>query len=365
MTLDPSGKQDRVAWSRVIITHRATTRDPRLRSSSWAWSGRAQEAPRTWRLDFYETGGPGIEAYSFDRIVVEPLAWPDSPAANVDRTRGGNYRFEVLDAGGRVTFSRGYDPAFAEWVTTGRGQARAPDVPRIAALSRSRRASPRSSCSKRNARGGYDEVWRVAIDPADLFIDRSTPARQQAIEIERHGAPQTKVDVLLLGDGYTAAECSRKFRARRASHDRDALFAQRAVHVAAQRLQRLGNLSAGGAVRHLAARRPASTAASPAGATYDAFGSERYILTFENRALARDRRVGAVRVRDRAHQHRDLRRRRPLQRLLDGGRRQRLCRLSLRPRVRAPLRRARRRVLHVARRLRAAAGHRSSRGRRT
>ena len=41
----------------------------------------AQTQPRTWRLDFYETGGPGIEAYSFDRLVVEPLAWPDNPAA--------------------------------------------------------------------------------------------------------------------------------------------------------------------------------------------------------------------------------------------------------------------------------------------
>jgi hypothetical protein len=36
----------------------------------------AQESPRTWRLDFYATGGQGIEAYSADRLVVEPLPWP-------------------------------------------------------------------------------------------------------------------------------------------------------------------------------------------------------------------------------------------------------------------------------------------------
>src|SRR5688500_10012664 len=78
----------------------------------------AQEQPRTWRLDFYQTGGPGIEAYSFDRLVVEPLAWPDNPAANVEPAPTGNYRFEVIDAAGRATFARGYDPAFAEWVTT-------------------------------------------------------------------------------------------------------------------------------------------------------------------------------------------------------------------------------------------------------
>ena len=32
---------------------------------------RAQEPAHTWRVDFYQTGGPGVEAYSLDRIVVE------------------------------------------------------------------------------------------------------------------------------------------------------------------------------------------------------------------------------------------------------------------------------------------------------
>src|SRR5687767_1062421 len=78
----------------------------------------AQTQPRTWRLDFYQTGGPGVEAYSFDRLVVEPLAWPDAPTANVDPRLTGNYRFEIIDGAGRLIFARGYDPAFAEWVTT-------------------------------------------------------------------------------------------------------------------------------------------------------------------------------------------------------------------------------------------------------
>ena len=171
----------------------------------------AQEPPRTWRLDFYQTGGPGIEAYSFDRLVVEPLAWPGNPASDVEKSPTGNYRFEVVDAGGRVMFSRGYDPAFAEWVTTA-------EVRRVRKTFHDslRFPAPAGKAEvvlyKRNARTTYDEVWRYAIDPADIFIDRSPPARQQAIEVERHGDPRTKVDVLLLGDGYTAAECDAKFR---------------------------------------------------------------------------------------------------------------------------------------------------------
>src|SRR5687768_14308931 len=78
----------------------------------------AQEAPRTWRFDFYQTGGPDIEAYSFDRLVIEPLPWPDARAADLEPRPTGNYRFEIIDGSGKTIFSRGYDPAFAEWVTT-------------------------------------------------------------------------------------------------------------------------------------------------------------------------------------------------------------------------------------------------------
>ena len=249
----------------------------------------AQEQPRTWRLDFYQTGGPstglgagpGIEAYSFDRIVVEPLAWPDNPAANVDSVRTGNYRYEIIDASGRVIFARGYDPAFAEWVTTAESkQVRRSfhDSLRFPALT----GKAEIVISKRDEDGEYDEVWRHAVDPADPFIDRSTPARQELIEIERHGQPQAKVDVLLLGDGYTAAECTTTFRTQ-ARGLADALFA----------LEPFGSRRNDFNIWGLCPPSPESGISrpstgiyrrTPVGASYDAFGSERYILTFENRA---------------------------------------------------------------------------------
>ena len=242
---------------------------------------RAQEAPRTWRLDFYQTGGPGVEAYSFDRLVVEPLPWPDNPRLHVDSRMIGNYRFEVIDASGKVMFSRGYDPAFAEWVTTAESkqvQRTFSDSLRFPAVT----GKATVLLYKRDGDGDYDEVWRHAIDPADPFIDRSLPARQQLIEIERRGPSPGKVDVLLLGDGYTAAECRRAFRtqARRAAAS---LFALEPFK------SRRNDFNVWG----LCPPSPQSGVASPSrgwfrrtpvGASYDAFGSERYILTFENRA---------------------------------------------------------------------------------
>jgi IgA peptidase M64/peptidase M64-like protein len=250
------------------------SRTPRLRSGQAATS-------QTWRLDFYQTGGPGIEAYSADRLVVEPLAWPDNRANDVERELTGNYRYEVIDSSGRVIFARGYDPAFAEWLTTAEPkQLRRTfiDSLRFPALS----SKAVIVLKKRDPEGEYTEVWRYPVDPSDVFIDRSTTAKQTVIEIEQHGEPPTKVDVLLLGDGYTAAECGRTFRAhaRRAA---DALFALEPFKSRRDAFNIWG-LCPPSAQSGIASPSRGIYRRTPAGAAYDAFGSERYILTFENRA---------------------------------------------------------------------------------
>jgi len=239
-----------------------------------------QEQPRTWRLDFYQTGGPGIEAYSFDRLVVEPLPWPDNRAIDVETAMTGNYRFEVI-AAGRVVFARGYDPAFAEWVTT----AESKKLRRTFHDSLRFPAPPGPAdvvLRKRDPDGGYDEVWRHSIDPADPFIDRAAPARQQVVELERHGEPRAKVDVLLLGDGYTAAECAGTFMA----HARRALGALFALEPFRSRRNdfNVWGICPPSAQSGIASPSRGMYHRTPVGAAYDAFGSERYILTFDNRA---------------------------------------------------------------------------------
>ena len=74
--------------------------------------------PNTWRLDFYHTGGKGGEVFSVDKVVVEPLAWPGSPRNNIDSTGFGSYFFELRDTTGKILYSRGFSPIYAEWVTT-------------------------------------------------------------------------------------------------------------------------------------------------------------------------------------------------------------------------------------------------------
>lgn len=239
-------------------------------------------SPPTWRLDFFHTGGQGVEIFSVDRVVVEPLPWPGAPSGNLDPGGYGSYRFEVRTPAGAVLYSRGYSPIFAEWVTTAEAPAMhrtfheslrfpAPDAPVDVVV------------FKRGAANRFEEAWRTRVDPSDMFIDRSTPPKQDVIEVERHGDPTTKVDVLFIGDGYTAGECAQKFRGdtRRMA---DALFSQEPFR------SRRTDFNVWGLCPPSPASgisRPSTGVhvASPVGATYDVFGSERYVLTMENKAF--------------------------------------------------------------------------------
>lgn len=240
-------------------------------------------APPTMRVDYYHSGNAEQELFSLDRIVIEPLEWPGNPNRLIDDTNLGKYYFEVIDREtNRVIYSRGFASIYGEWETT--GEARqinrtfheslrfpAPDSPVQVVL------------KKRDHWNAFREVFSVIIDPEDIFIDRSKPVPPgPVLELENNGDPAEKVDLLILGDGYTAAELD-KFEndARRLL---DTLFATSPFK------ERRADFNVWGICPPAAESgisRPSSGIYrdSPVGATYDAFGSERYVLTFDNRAL--------------------------------------------------------------------------------
>ena len=243
----------------------------------------AQNTPRTMRLDYYHSGNASQELFSLDRIVLEPLAWPGNPRKSVDDTNLGKYLFEVRDRNtNRILFSRGFASVYGEWETTGEAKT----------LNRTfheslRFPAPQAGVQvilkKRDNRNAFREVWSVNVDPKDMFVDTSRPASPgPLIEFLKSGEPADKVDFLMLCDGYTAAERS-KFE-RDARRLLDVLFSTSPFK------EQKSNFNVWGlcpASLESGISRPSTGIhlSSPVGATYDAFGSERYILTFENRAM--------------------------------------------------------------------------------
>jgi hypothetical protein len=242
----------------------------------------ADPQPRTMRLDYFHTGGRGAEVFAVDAVRIEPLPWPGHPARTADDLNLGRYRFEVRDLKGALLYSRGYSSIYAEWVTT----------PEAADSSRTFHESLRFPAPpvpvdvtvfERDAQQAFQPVWKSRVDPADMFVDRAAPPAQQLIEIERHGEPADKVDLLLLGDGYTATECRAKFP-NDAHRLADELF-RHEPFATRRRDFNVWGLCPPAAVSGITRPSTGVQHRTPVGATYDAFGSERYILTFDNRAL--------------------------------------------------------------------------------
>jgi hypothetical protein len=242
-------------------------------------------ATQTMRLDYYHSGDAAQEIFSVDRIVIEPLPWPGSPAQNIDDSNMGKYLFEVRDAASKqLLYSRGFASIYGEWETT--DEAKTAKRTFQESLRFPAPAAPVSVVlKKRDARNVFKEIWTTTVDPADQFIDRSKPvAPAQLITIQKTGDSEKKVDFLILGDGYTAAE-AKKFEAD-ARRMTEVLFAT-SPFKENRRHFNVWALCPPSAESGISRPSTGVYRDSPIGATYDAFGSERYVLTFDNRALRR------------------------------------------------------------------------------
>jgi hypothetical protein len=241
-------------------------------------------AAQTMRVDYYHTGSNKEERFSLDRIVIEPLPWAGNPSRPIDETNLGKYFFEVVDAqSGATLYSRGFSSIYGEWETTSEAGSmnrtfseslRFPAVEKPA----------RIVVKKRDAKNAFQTIWTLAIDPTDKFIIRGASPVQAGALMRLHeaGDPARQLDLLILGDGYTTAE--------RGKFERDARRLMQVLFATSPFKERERDINVWGLVPPAAqsgVSRPSQGIhrRTPLGATYDAFDSERYILTFDNRAF--------------------------------------------------------------------------------
>jgi hypothetical protein len=238
---------------------------------------------RTMRVDYHHTGGPKSgEIVALDRVVNDG-AWPGSRTQLVDATNLGKYCFEVRDGRGTVLYSRGFASVFGEWETTAEAKTAHrtfheslrfpwPSAPVTVVL------------KKRQIDNSFTEIWATTIDPASRFVNTARTPRTDASvwTVFENGPPATKVDLVVIGEGYTREQRS-KFHAD-VTRLIEALFAEEPFRSRRQdfNVRAIDLPSAESGVN----RPNAGTfRRTPVSAEYNIFDSERYVLTLDNRAL--------------------------------------------------------------------------------
>jgi hypothetical protein len=201
----------------------------------------------------------------------------------VDDTNLGKYLFEVIDRKtNRVVYSRGFASIFGEWETTDEAKSARrtfSETVRFPAPT----APVQLVIKKRDKANAFREVWSTLIDPADESTNRAHPSKAANVwAVIKNGEPSDKVDLLLMGDGYTAAEMG-KWHAD-ANRLADTLFS---VPPFKDHKQDFNVWAIDTPAEESGVSRPSDGVYrhTPLGASYDAFGSERYVLTFDNKRL--------------------------------------------------------------------------------
>jgi hypothetical protein len=234
----------------------------------------------TMRVDYLQTGGRGIEAVALDRVVNDG-PWPGSRVNLVDDSNLGKYLFEVIDRGtNRVIYSRGFANLYGEWEIT----------PEAKELHRTFSGTLRFPwpkrpvqvvLKKRDRLNAFHEFWSAIIDPESRQVNRArlSPAAK-VWTLWESGPPESKVDLLLIGDGYTETEMG-KFQA-------DAKRLVERMFALEPYKRRRGDFN----VRAIAVPAAQSGVHNPrtgemrrtlVGTEYNVFDSERYALALDNR----------------------------------------------------------------------------------
>jgi len=256
-----------------------------------ALAGYAQEAIEfekyfsgpTMRVDVFHSGDAKEEMFTIDRLIREG-SWAGNPRRTVVPFELGRYLLRVSDAAsGVVIYSKGFDSYFGEYKTTAPGVNGVKKTFSETLLLPFPKNNVRLEVLLRDRQNLPQLLFSREVDPADPFIVKEKLSDDvQVIEQVKNGAPADKVDLVLIGEGYTEAELE-KFK-RDLARFSELILSQEPYQTYRDRFNISGlfkpSLESG-------CDEPSygSFKNTILGASFDSFGSERYLLTDDNRAL--------------------------------------------------------------------------------
>jgi hypothetical protein len=235
---------------------------------------------QTMRVDYFHTGTATEEHFSIDRILNDG-AWAGSRTILKDGLNRGLYFFKVEDTlSKKLLYSRGYASIFGEWQSTGdHGWNTFHESVRFPWP----KSPVKLTIEKRDGKNNFIPIWSTVIDPQSRIVNPAVlKSNYNVFTYIENGHSADHVDIVILGDGYTAFEMDKFHKDVESLTDelfrvepfksRKTDFNVRAVETPSE--------TSGVNKPH-----PGVFNRTPLSLSYGAFDSERYALAFDNRTI--------------------------------------------------------------------------------
>lgn len=239
---------------------------------------------KTMRIDYYHSGNADSENVVVDRIFVYDT-WAGSLVNLVDDLNYGAYYYKIYDvASGKLIYTKGFDSYFKEYQVSSAAIEGKVKIFHESAIIPNPKKKILFALEKRNKEGELVEVYRNEIDPSDITIllDEGKDPTVEVITALSNGDPHVKADIAIIAEGYTEKD-REKFKSdlKRFS---SAFFniEPLASHKKEFNIYGVFKPSAESGADEPRAGVYKNTAIS---STFNSLGSERYLLTEDNKAL--------------------------------------------------------------------------------
>ncbi|MDH3650066.1 MAG: IgA Peptidase M64 [Saprospiraceae bacterium] len=235
----------------------------------------------TMRIDYLHEGDATSEKVQLDQ-VYQYGGWAGSLVNLIDLLDYGAYYHKIYDqSSGTLVYSKGFDSYFKEYqVSTPALEGKVKAFHESAII-----PFPKSTIlfalEKRTKSGEFIEVFRVEINPVSAQTTAVDPNINVFTSLD-NGDPHIKADIAIIGEGYTKNE-DQKFQDDLARFT-DIFFRAEPCKSSKDKFNIRGVLrpSQDSGIDEPRAGIDKNTAV---GATFNSMGSERYVLTENNRAL--------------------------------------------------------------------------------
>ncbi|MFO7844509.1 MAG: M64 family metallopeptidase, partial [Bacteroidales bacterium] len=237
---------------------------------------------KTMRLDFFHTGNSATEHFAVDKILSDG-SWHGSKNVLIDELELGPYFFEVIDKEtNQLLYSRGFASIFGEWQTI-------PEAKEVWGTFHESIRFPwplkpvTVIVKKRDANYDFQPIWTTDINPDARQVNPADIKHtEEVVAIHESGDPNEKLDIVLLGDGYTQEEME-KFVAD-AERVTDYLLSVEPYKSRKNDIN-VWAVKTPSQVSGISRPHPGIYKRTALSAHYSSFDSERYVLSYDNKTI--------------------------------------------------------------------------------